>query len=103
MFVSIRKYSDVKSRDEAMRRVEEKLVPVLRGQSGFISYYLIDFEDGDIGSVSVWGTQEDAHGAADTVRKWVTDNLSEFLPNEPTAMRGKVLVHETVRGIGQAQ
>lgn len=102
MFTSIRKYSDVKSRDEAARRVEEQLIPILKNQPGFISYYLVDFEDGDIGSVSVWGTKEDAHDAAASVLNWVQDNLSEFLSNEPQIMHGKVTVHETVRAIGQA-
>lgn len=103
MFLSIRKYSNVQSRDEGIRRIEENLIPILRSLPGFISYYLVDFEDGDIGSVSVYGTQEDADQATETVLKWVKDNLSEFLPEDPEIMRGKCLVHETIRSIGQAR
>ncbi len=44
MFVSIRKYHNVKSVQQVSRRAELEFVPLLKQNPGFQSYYLIDCE-----------------------------------------------------------
>ena len=41
MFISVRKYRNVKSVAEVKRRVEEEFLPVLRRNPGFLAYHLI--------------------------------------------------------------
>ena len=63
MFLSIRKYPGATSRDEVVKRVEEGLLPQLKDYSGFIAYYAVDFEDGDLGGVSIYSTKQNADDA----------------------------------------
>jgi hypothetical protein len=101
MFLTIRKYSDATSRDEAVKRVEEGLVPQLSESPGFITYYAVDFEDGDLGSVTVFETKEHSDRAAAQAISWVRENLAEILPNEPEVSRGEVLIHAATKSIGK--
>jgi hypothetical protein len=97
MFLTIRKYSGATSVDEAISRVEEGLVPYLRSTSGFVAYYAVKYEDGGIGSVTVYDTQVNAESSGAGAIDWVRSNLSDLLPNEPTILRGEVVVHESAK------
>ena len=101
MYLSIRKFSGATSREEVFKRVEEGLVPQLQKFPGFIAYYAVDFEDGDLGAVSLYETEEDAEKATVKGLSWVRENMAEFLPNEPTILRGDVVFHTTSNGIGK--
>lgn len=91
MFATIRKYRDAKSRDEVFKKVEEGLLPILRESDGFINYYAIEFENGDIGSVSVFENRETSDRATERALAWVGENLGGLLPHDPEIFRGKVL------------
>lgn len=93
MFLTIRKYAGATAIDEAVRRVEEGLAPHLSTTPGFVAYYAIKYEDGDIGSVTVYDSKENAEASAEGAINWVKSNLSDLLPNEPTVFRGEVVVH----------
>jgi hypothetical protein len=51
MFISIRKYHNVKSVDEVRRRVEQEFVPTLKQNPGFLGYHLIDCGCPDSGNI----------------------------------------------------
>ena len=102
MFLSIRKYSGATSKDEVVKAVEEGLLPQLKETAGFLAYYAVEFDDGDLGGISVYSTREMAHKAVDTATSWVRENLAELLPNEPQVYRGEVLVHDIARTMEQA-
>ena len=97
MFLIIRKYSGATSVDEAIKRVEEGLAPHLGTTQGFVAYYAIKYEDGDIGSVTVYDSKENAEASAVDAIKWVKTNLSDILPNDPTIFRGEVVVHTSAK------
>lgn len=97
MFLTIRKYSGATSVDEAIKRVEEGLAPHLSTTPGFVAYYAIKYEDGDIGSVTVYDSKENAEASAVDAIKWVKTNLSDVLPNDPTIFRGEVVVHTSAK------
>lgn len=97
MFLTIRKYSGATSVDEAIKRVEEGLAPHLSTTPGFVAYYAIKYEDGDIGSVTVYDSKENAEASAVDAIKWVKTNLSDILPNDPTIFRGEVVVHTSAK------
>lgn len=102
MYLSIRKYSGAVSRDQVIKSVEEGLVPKLSEFHGFIAYYAVDFEDGDLGGVGVYETKKDADNATEKAAAWVKENVAELLPNEPTILRGEVLINATTKGIGKS-
>ena len=93
MYLTVRKFSGVTNREEVFKRVEQDLVPQLRELPGFVAYYAVEFEDGDVGPVVIFETKENADRSTEKALKWVKENLAEFLPNEPTDYRGEVLFH----------
>ena len=97
MFLTIRKYAGPTSIDEVVKRVEDGLAPHLSTTPGFVAYYAIKYEDGDIGSVTVYDSKENAESSADAAINWVKANLSDLLPNEPTVFRGEVVVHTSAK------
>ena len=97
MFLTIRKYAGATSVDDAIKRVEEGLAPHLGTTPGFVAYYAIKYEDGDIGSVTVYDSKENAEASAPSAIEWVKTNLSDILPNEPTVFRGEVVVHRSAK------
>lgn len=101
MFLTIRKYSGVTSRDEVIKRVEEGLVPQLKDFPGFVNYYAIEFDDGDLGGVNVFESKEASEKATEKAVGWVKENLAEFLPNEPQIIRGEVLMQTAAKVIAK--
>lgn len=91
MYLSIRKYSNVKSPDAVIGKVEKELMPMLQGLPGFISYYATKFDDGDLGSVTMFASKEHADAASEKSFAWVKQNLSEHMPAEPMVLRGDIL------------
>ncbi len=77
--------------DELERRTDE-VETVIRGVSGFVSYYLVRTEDGGGFSVSVFedktGTDESIRVAAD----WVRQNVPQAAGSPPEVMEGRVIL-----------
>jgi hypothetical protein len=77
--------------DELERRTDE-VETVIRGVSGFVSYYLVRTEDGGGFSVSVFedktGTDESIRVAAD----WVRQNVPQAAGSPPEVMEGRVVL-----------
>ena len=77
--------------DELERRTDE-VETVIRGVSGFVSYYLVRTEDGGGFSVSVFedktGTDESIRVAAD----WVRQNVPQASGSPPEVLEGRVVL-----------
>jgi heme-degrading monooxygenase HmoA len=77
--------------DELERRTDE-VEKVIRGVSGFVSYYLVRTEDGGGFTVSVFedktGTDESIRVAAD----WVRQNVPQAAGSPPEVMEGRVVL-----------
>ena len=77
--------------DELERRTDE-VETVIRGVSGFVSYYLVRTEDGGGFSVSVFedkaGTDESTRVAAD----WVRQNVPQAAGSSPEVIEGRVVL-----------
>lgn len=91
MYLSIRKFSNVKSPDAVIKTVETQLLPLLKEMEGFRAYYALKFEDGDLGAVSIFDRKESADSANERSLNWIKQNLSEQLPEPPRVLRGDVL------------
>ena len=77
--------------DELERRTDE-VEKLIRGVSGFVSYYLVRTEDGGGFTVSVFedktGTDESIRVAAD----WVRQNVPQAAGSPPEVMEGRVVL-----------
>ena len=77
--------------DELERRTDE-VEKVIRGVSGFISYYIVRTEDGGGFTVSVFedktGTDESIRVAAD----WVRQNVPQAAGSPPEVLEGRVVL-----------
>ena len=96
MYVTLRRYAEVGARMYEMiaRKVEEGLVPTLKGQPGFRSYCAFVSEDGDGLSVTVFDERAQAARANERVRGWGRANLRDLLPDRPEVIAGECGIAE---------
>lgn len=91
MYAMIRCYRGTGSvAEEVGRRVTQGLLPSIRQSPGFVGYCALGSEDGDIYSISLFDTRQNADAAHARVREWVQANLRDLLPNPPEVMAGEV-------------
>lgn len=57
------------------RRAEEGILPVLKAQSGFKGYS-VAIGDGEVLSLSIWETRDDAEAGSAVVASWVAENMA---------------------------
>lgn len=107
MYVTLRRYAEVGVRMYGMiaRKVEDGLVPALKGQPGFRCYCAFVSEDGDGVPVTAFDDRERAVLADGQVRAWVRDNLRDLVPDPPEVSAGQCGVAEVARerSAGQRQ
>ncbi len=96
MHVTLRRYAEVGARMYEMiaRKVEEGLVPTLKGQPGFRCYCAFVSEDGDGLSVTVFDERSQAARANEQVRGWGRANLRDLLPDRPEVIAGECGIAE---------
>jgi hypothetical protein len=96
VFISIRKYHNVKSTDEVRRRVAQEFLPVLKQNQGFRGYYLIDCacpESGNIiTTVSMFDSWDAALASNDAAKNFVKKRLADVLPEPAEAVGGEVIL-----------
>jgi hypothetical protein len=96
MFISIRKYQNVKSVEEVRRRVEQEFVPMLKQNPGFQGYYLIDCncpESGNIiTSISMFDSWEAVLASNESAKTFVKKRLADLLPEPAEAVGGEVIL-----------
>jgi hypothetical protein len=96
MFVSVRKYQNVKSVSEVKRRVEAEFLPELRKNPGFRDYYLIDCASPESGNiltaVSVFDNWDAALASNEAAKAFVRKRLADMLPDPAQAVGGEVIV-----------
>jgi len=93
VYATVRRYEGVTDSAEAGRRVEEGFVPLIKGISGFVTYYWLDAGDGLMASTSVFEDQAGADESNERAADWVRENLASLLPNPPQITEGEVVAH----------
>ena len=90
MYTVVRRYEGATDSPEAIRRVQEGFIPILREVPGFVAYYAADAGGGVIVSISIFqdqaGSEESTKRAADYVR----ENLASLIPNPPQVTAGEI-------------
>jgi hypothetical protein len=95
MYAVIRRYDNVSSVDEVMRRIEAGWAPLIRQVPGFIGYYAFELGGGAAASISLFEDRAQAEDSARRAADWVTGNLAPLSPNPPQVTAGEVRVHVT--------
>lgn len=91
MYCAIRQYEGCTDVEKLQKRVEGELLPTLRDMAGFQSYLLVDCDDGDVTSISVFETQEQAEAANQQVAEIAKSSFADLLPESPMISVGEVL------------
>ncbi len=92
MYAVIRKFNKMRSIDEAARRAETGLVPILRQSPGFQGYYIVKGENDMVVSVSLFDTHDAVREDHRRAMDWIRQNISDFLEGEPEVITGEVVV-----------
>jgi len=98
MHATIRRYEsiDQSRKSEVFKKIDEHLLPVLKGLPGFNGYSLIDAGNGVMTSVGFFDTAAQAEESTRIAGSWLREQkLETALPNPPKITTGDVLVHET--------
>ena len=95
MYGVIRRYQiDPANFDEIVRRAERGLVPQLSAAPGFVSYRVLQADNGDGISVSFFDERGQAEEATRMVAGWVQQNLAQLMPRPPEITAGEARVRE---------
>ena len=91
MYVTLRRYAEVGARmyEIVARRVEEGLVPTLKGQPGFRCYCAFVSANGEGVSMTIFDERGQAARANEQVRGWGRANLHDLLPERPEVFAGE--------------
>jgi hypothetical protein len=93
MFVSVRHYRLREgSMDDLARRVDETFADQISSQPGFVSYEFLDCGDGEVMTVSVFQTEEEAEASRELAQRWTEEHLRDFRFTQLEGARGEVLV-----------
>lgn len=92
MYVSVRRYDNVRSVSQVCGRIAESFVPLLKKTPGFIAYYAVNGGGGTMATVSVFSTERMAHESNELAAVWLKDNVAELQPDPPTILAGKAEV-----------
>ena len=82
--------------NELARRAEQGILPILQAQTGFRGYS-VSAGDGQILSLSIWDTREEAEAGSNVLAAWVADNMADDL--ELVGVRYAEVLFSTVLGI----
>jgi len=98
MFCVTRRFSSLSSVEEAGRRAEAGVGPILRRNPGFRGYYIVDGGDGVGVSITVFESREAAERSREEVMGWIEKNLSDLYREPPQITAGDVLVTVEAEG-----
>lgn len=65
--------------DEVIAKAQAGLLPIYRGQAGFVGYGVAKTAEDAGVSISVWQTQAQAEAAVQIAGTWVRDNIASLV------------------------
>lgn len=92
MFCVTRRFSSMRSVEEAAKRAEKGLAPILQRNPGFRGYYIVDAGDGVGVSITVFESREAAESTREEAVGWIEKNLSDLFSEPPLITAGEVIV-----------
>lgn len=92
MYISVRRYQNVKNVRKVCGMIAESFVPLLKRSPGFIAYYAVDGGNGTMATVSIFSTERMALESNETAAKWMQENVADLQPAPPEIIAGKAEV-----------
>ena len=68
--------------EEAAATAKSGMLPIFKGQPGFIRYGVALLDDGKVASVSVWETHDEAEAAVAAAADFVKNNMADIISLE---------------------
>lgn len=97
MFASIR-HTTVTSVDEAKRLVKEDYLPnILSKEPGFIGLYFVKVSEGEIISLALFETKQQAENSTTPLRDWVRRRAADLAVSGPEITIGEVVISQVAR------
>jgi hypothetical protein len=94
MYALVRRYEGITNVKEAVRHVNEGLVPLISQHPGFIDYILVDSGGGGAIAISIFLNQADAEESSWIASDWVRENLATLVPKPPQITAGEVIAYK---------
>ncbi len=82
-------------RQEFIKRVQERLVPLLNHVPGFRAFTLMEAGDNDVIFISTFHTLADAKASARITQEWHTHHLNTFIQAYSRVAAGEVRVQQS--------
>jgi heme-degrading monooxygenase HmoA len=79
------------------QRVTDGFLPIVSGVRGFVSYHVINPEDGTIASVSIFTDRAAADESNKLAADWVKQNLAHMVKTAPVILSGEVVVEKRAK------
>lgn len=92
MYCVTRRFTSMRSVEEAAKRAEAGLAPILQRNPGFRGYYIVDAGDGVGMSITVFESREAAEKSRDEALGWIEKNLSDLYKEPPLITAGETIV-----------
>jgi hypothetical protein len=90
MYASIRQYRVIDDPSEAVQRISEGFVPIVREVPGFSAWYLLVSDDGSITTVTVCDDRAGVEASVSRASSWVLKNLGDVIQGPPSVVNGEV-------------
>ena len=92
LYVSVRLYDgfDAGDLDEFVAIVQDGFLPIMRQTDGFFGYYLINDGADQVVAISIFDSEASAQSSNAKAADFVAENLTRFLPNDPSITAGRL-------------
>ncbi len=90
------------TREEFIKRVQERLVPLLNHVPGFRAFTLMENGDTNVIFISAFHTFADAKASARLTQEWYTKHLNGFIRKYTRVAAGQVRVQQGWDGLVEA-
>ena len=95
MYIVIRSYELIPgTREEFIKRVQERLVPLLNHVPGFRAFTLMEAGDNNVIFISTFNKFADAKASARLTQDWHTQHLNVFIQEYTRMAAGQVRVQQ---------
>ncbi len=95
MYISVRRYNNVRSVKEVCGRIAASFVPLLKRRPGFIAYYAVDGGGGTMATISIFSTRQMALESNDIAAQWMREHATDLQPEPPEIIAGSAEVVST--------
>ena len=95
MYISVRRYHNVRSVKEVCGKIQASFVPLLSRSPGFVAYYAVDGGGGTMATISIFSTRQMALESNAIAESWLREHAADLQPEPPEVIAGRAEVVAT--------